>query len=107
MRCNCRQSRWRTRLASGSTGRNRGENVRGTARVRYGGSIIFRRAIVGALRLLGNSTPEKFCNSTLDVGRWTLDVFLFMTRRAIYPGSFDPVTNVHLDVIDPARKLFA
>jgi pantetheine-phosphate adenylyltransferase len=29
-----------------------------------------------------------------------------MNRRAIYPGSFDPVTNGHLDVIDRARKLF-
>lgn len=27
-------------------------------------------------------------------------------RRAIYPGSFDPVTNGHLDVIDRAVKLF-
>jgi pantetheine-phosphate adenylyltransferase len=27
-------------------------------------------------------------------------------RRAIYPGSFDPVTNGHLDVIDRARRLF-
>ena len=27
-------------------------------------------------------------------------------RRAIYPGSFDPVTNGHLDVIWRARKLF-
>jgi pantetheine-phosphate adenylyltransferase len=27
-------------------------------------------------------------------------------RRAIYPGSFDPVTNGHLDVVDRARKLF-
>jgi pantetheine-phosphate adenylyltransferase len=27
-------------------------------------------------------------------------------RRAIYPGSFDPVTNGHLDVIDRAQKLF-
>jgi len=34
-----------------------------------------------------------------------LDV-LFLMRRAIYPGSFDPVTNGHLDVIDRARKLF-
>jgi pantetheine-phosphate adenylyltransferase len=31
---------------------------------------------------------------------------LAMIRRAIYPGSFDPVTNGHLDVIDRARKLF-
>jgi pantetheine-phosphate adenylyltransferase len=27
-------------------------------------------------------------------------------RSAIYPGSFDPVTNGHLDVIERARKLF-
>ena len=27
-------------------------------------------------------------------------------RRAIYPGSFDPVTNGHLDVIGRAAKLF-
>jgi pantetheine-phosphate adenylyltransferase len=27
-------------------------------------------------------------------------------RRAIYPGSFDPITNGHLDVIDRASKLF-
>ena len=27
-------------------------------------------------------------------------------RRAIYPGSFDPVTNGHLDVIKRAAKLF-
>ena len=27
-------------------------------------------------------------------------------RRAIYPGSFDPVTHGHLDVIERARKLF-
>jgi pantetheine-phosphate adenylyltransferase len=35
-----------------------------------------------------------------------LDVLPQMIRRAIYPGSFDPVTNGHLDVIDRARKLF-
>ena len=27
-------------------------------------------------------------------------------RRAIYPGSFDPVTNGHLDIIERGRKLF-
>jgi len=27
-------------------------------------------------------------------------------RRAIYPGSFDPVTNGHCDVVERARKLF-
>jgi pantetheine-phosphate adenylyltransferase len=29
-----------------------------------------------------------------------------VTRRAIYPGSFDPVTNGHLDIIERACKLF-
>ncbi len=29
-----------------------------------------------------------------------------LMRRAIYPGSFDPITNGHLDVIERARKLF-
>ncbi len=27
-------------------------------------------------------------------------------RRAIYPGSFDPVTNGHLDIIARGGKLF-
>ena len=27
-------------------------------------------------------------------------------RRAVYPGSFDPVTNGHLDVVERALKLF-
>ena len=27
-------------------------------------------------------------------------------RTAIYPGSFDPLTNGHLDVIERAVKLF-
>ena len=29
-----------------------------------------------------------------------------MTRRAIYPGSFDPITNGHLDIIERACHLF-
>jgi pantetheine-phosphate adenylyltransferase len=29
-----------------------------------------------------------------------------VVRRAIYPGSFDPVTNGHLDIIQRACKLF-
>ena len=27
-------------------------------------------------------------------------------KIAIYPGSFDPVTNGHMDIIERARKLF-
>lgn len=26
--------------------------------------------------------------------------------KAIYPGSFDPITNGHLDIIDRASKVF-
>ncbi|HJQ67683.1 MAG TPA: pantetheine-phosphate adenylyltransferase [Blastocatellia bacterium] len=29
-----------------------------------------------------------------------------MTRRAIYPGTFDPITNGHLDIIERSSKLF-
>ena len=29
-----------------------------------------------------------------------------MTKRAIYPGSFDPLTNGHLDIIERASQLF-
>ena len=31
---------------------------------------------------------------------------LIMERLAIYPGSFDPVTNGHLDIIERGLKLF-
>jgi pantetheine-phosphate adenylyltransferase len=29
-----------------------------------------------------------------------------VTRRAIYPGSFDPITNGHFDIIERSAKLF-
>src|SRR6266480_5572163 len=45
------------------------------------------------------------CCSILLHFQFPLRAFPVM-RRAIYPGSFDPVTNGHLDVIERARKLF-
>ena len=30
-----------------------------------------------------------------------------MSQSAIYPGSFDPITNGHLDIIQRAKKLFS
>lgn len=32
--------------------------------------------------------------------------FIVVMRRAIYPGSFDPITNGHLDIIERGSKLF-
>lgn len=29
-----------------------------------------------------------------------------MTRKAIYPGTFDPMTNGHLDLVTRASKIF-
>jgi pantetheine-phosphate adenylyltransferase len=29
-----------------------------------------------------------------------------MTRRAIYPGTFDPITMGHLDIIERCSRLF-
>src|SRR5437762_7246804 len=40
------------------------------------------------------------------IGDWSSDVCSSDLRCAIYPGSFDPITNGHLDVIERARKLF-
>lgn len=30
-----------------------------------------------------------------------------MSKRAVYPGTFDPITNGHLDIIKRAAKLFS
>ncbi|MBI4161814.1 MAG: adenylyltransferase/cytidyltransferase family protein, partial [Acidobacteria bacterium] len=27
-------------------------------------------------------------------------------RTAVYPGSFDPITNGHLDIVERGRRLF-
>ena len=53
--------------------------------------------------LLGNSF--RICRRSC-AGGFAVQRLPPMIRRAIYPGSFDPVTNGHLDVIDRARKLF-
>ena len=30
-----------------------------------------------------------------------------MNNKAVYPGSFDPLTNGHLDIIERASKLYS
>jgi pantetheine-phosphate adenylyltransferase len=37
---------------------------------------------------------------------WAFPFTIAPMRRAIYPGSFDPVTNGHLDIIERGCKLF-
>jgi pantetheine-phosphate adenylyltransferase len=61
---------------------------------------------------LSRKSATKICRFDLPADT-AIRLFIFhflwqfpQMRRAIYPGSFDPVTNGHLDVIDRARKLF-
>jgi len=39
-------------------------------------------------------------------GLWAEGVFQPVMKRAIYPGSFDPVTNGHLDIVQRAASVF-
>ena len=64
---------------------------------RFGKLLDLQRSGAGAIGHFGTS-PFDIRHSSFDIPA--------MIRRAIYPGSFDPVTNGHLDVIDRARKLF-
>src|SRR4051812_37684792 len=78
--------------------------------MRNGGSVIRARycASIAAPRQLPRTETFKIrCRLRLGLRRRVeRSTFRPMTRRAIYPGSFDPVTNGHLDVIERARKLF-
>ena len=51
--------------------------------------------------------PPGFCGSAGRGLRYTRDERTAMkTSVAIYPGSFDPVTNGHLDLIERGEKMF-
>jgi pantetheine-phosphate adenylyltransferase len=39
------------------------------------------------------------CSANQPLGEW-------LVRRAIYPGTFDPITNGHLDIIERSARLF-
>jgi len=61
------------------------------------------------IKVWGSQSPtsQKIGNRRkFDVSSLLLDFSALVMRRAIYPGSFDPVTNGHLDVVERARKLF-
>jgi pantetheine-phosphate adenylyltransferase len=52
------------------------------------------------------STVQRFNVRSHSAFHFPIPLRFSRMRRAIYPGSFDPVTNGHLDVIERARKLF-
>ena len=51
-------------------------------------------------RMARRRASEQFC------GQGGASCYSPPVRRAIYPGSFDPLTNGHLDIIQRATKLF-
>jgi pantetheine-phosphate adenylyltransferase len=53
----------------------------------------------------GLKAPASF-SSTFAFYLFTFAIIIPFMRRAIYPGSFDPVTNGHLDIIERGCKLF-
>jgi pantetheine-phosphate adenylyltransferase len=64
--------------------------------------------MTASLHSLPNSVPTpSFYATFLAVFRFlNFGFMLICMRRAIYPGSFDPVTNGHLDIIERGCKLF-
>jgi pantetheine-phosphate adenylyltransferase len=53
------------------------------------------------------AAPRSFPSFTIDAfTRYLFSFIIHPMRRAIYPGSFDPVTNGHLDIIERGCKLF-
>src|ERR1041385_6438378 len=51
------------------------------------------------------ATKEKIANVAREFYR-AANPGRFMPKIAVYPGSFDPITNGHLDVIERAAHLF-
>jgi pantetheine-phosphate adenylyltransferase len=85
---------------------NRGENVVATAMILYGdGSAMDRSELSRSKEIRQHRDRARVrLTNPLFILEFLCD--FSQMRRAIYPGSFDPVTNGHLDVIERARKLF-
>ena len=68
----------------------------------------------GGTDLTHSRTPNKLSLFTIHYLLFTIHYLPFpiyplpslSMRRAIYPGSFDPITNGHLDIIERGSKLF-
>ncbi len=65
------------------------------------GDPLFREHLQSAISFPCQTSNSKFGASFHGRGYYTVSM-----RTAIYPGSFDPLTNGHLDVIRRATKLF-
>jgi pantetheine-phosphate adenylyltransferase len=73
----------------------------------FRGKVIHRfHGIVGLLALgqclSARALSQRICRFAL----WAVLEYLPTMRTAIYPGSFDPLTNGHLDIVQRAAKLF-
>src|SRR5437016_9432664 len=62
-------------------------------------AVVFEGIII---KLAGYSSSQRFLYLPFTV----YHLPSLPMRRAIYPGSFDPVTNGHLDIIERGCKLF-
>ncbi len=64
-----------------------------------------RIAILCAVILLFYLTKEMGFDNTLDNPSYAF-ILLQMPMKAVYPGSFDPITNGHVDIIHRGLKIF-
>lgn len=62
------------------------------------------RYIVIVISLFLTDNHGFFKHNTLD--SFYLQSNLIMTHRVIYPGTFDPITNGHIDIITRAARIF-
>jgi pantetheine-phosphate adenylyltransferase len=56
--------------------------------------------------IISETPPLRQPLEALTCGLHRLSYYKYMAQIAIYPGSFDPLTNGHLDVIERAAALF-
>src|SRR5262249_50917631 len=69
---------------------------------------IFRGIVHAAPRKFASTPSMRSFGNTRQSGQFALQYYEenSMARRAIYPGSFDPLTNGHVDIIQRACHIF-
>lgn len=68
--------------------------------------ILVRLIALPAATVMVPGEKEKIANAGVKNYRGAERVRRFMAKIAVYPGSFDPITNGHLDVIRRAAHMF-